>query len=80
MKLNFRKDSIKIYFINVLASCSVMFNAVTGGSYRNTFSARTGCAAHNGKKWALIAEKWINSIPLLSENHCYLEAKNEGLI
>ena len=57
-----------------------MFNAVTGGSYRNTFSARTGCAANNGKKWALVAEWLINSVPIFSDDHCYLEAKNEGLL
>ena len=68
------------YLINVSASLSVMFNALTGGSYRNTFSARTGYAAYNRKKWAFVVEKWINKIPFFSANHCYLEAKNEGLI
>ena len=68
------------YLINVSASLSVVFNALTGGSYRNTFSARTGYAASNGKKWSLVSEKMINSIPFFSGNHCYLEAKNEGLI
>lgn len=28
------------YLVNVLASISVMLNTITGGSYRNTFSAR----------------------------------------
>ena len=68
------------YLINVCASASVVLNALTGGSYRNTFSARTGCAAYNRKKWALLAEEWINKIPFFSANHCYLEAKNEGLL
>ena len=68
------------YLINVLASCSVVLNALTGGSYRNTFSARTGYASMAGKNWAIVVEKVINSIPVFKANHCYLEARNEGLI
>jgi len=68
------------YLINVLASFSVVINTLTGGSYRNTFSARTGCAASKGSKWAVVAEKAINAIPAFKANHCYLEAKNEGLL
>ncbi len=68
------------YLINVAASLSVALNTLTGGSYRNTFSARTGYAANNRKKWALVAEKCINLMPFFAENHCYLEAKNEGLL
>jgi hypothetical protein len=68
------------YFINVLAACSVVLNTLTGGSYRNTFSARTGYSASIGKKWAMPIEKGINAIPFFSNNHCYIEAKSEGLI
>jgi hypothetical protein len=68
------------YWINVGASVSVVLNTLTGGSYRNTFSARTGYAASIGKKWAMTIEKGINAIPFFSDNHCYLEAKSEGLI
>ena len=68
------------YFINVLASSSVVFNTLTGGSYRNTFSARTGLASVRGATWAKIAEGVINSIPFFSADHCYNEANNEGLL
>ena len=68
------------YIINVLASFSVILNTLTGGSYRNTFSARTGAAARHEKKWAVIVEKIINLIPIFSKNHCELEAINEGLL
>lgn len=68
------------YFISVLASFSVVLNAITGGGYRNTFSARTGYAASMGAGWALKAEVAINSLPFFSDNHCRNEAINEGLM
>ena len=67
------------YFIILLASLSVVLNTITGGSYRNTFSARTGLASMQGAKWAKITETGINTI-LFSGNHCHNEAKNEGLL
>ena len=64
----------------MLASLSVVLNTLTGGSYRNTFSARVGYESKRGKQWAKRVEVIINMIPFFSDNHCELEAKNEGLI
>ena len=68
------------YLIDILASFSVMLNTLTGGSYRNTFSARVGYESSRGVKWAKRMEGFINMAPFFSSNHCKLEAINEGLI
>lgn len=65
-----------IYLINVLAGLSVLFNALTGGSYRNTFSARVGYySAVPHSRWAVVAERIINFI--FQSDHCYTEYMNE---
>lgn len=64
------------YLVNTLAALSVVFNTLTGGSYRNTFSARVGYAsAVPHCRWAVIAEKIINFI--FQSDHCYTEYMNE---
>ncbi|RCS70191.1 hypothetical protein [Vibrio casei] len=63
------------YLINVLASISVVLNTITGGSYRNTFSARVGYCSVNGDPWAIRTEKWIDRI--LGDGHCFSEHMNE---
>ncbi len=66
------------YVINVLASLSVMLNTVTGGSYRNTFSARVGYQSFvHHKGWAKKVEKFINWLPFFAKNHCFLEYQEE---
>lgn len=71
------KVSMK-YVINVLASLSVILNALTGGSYRNTFSARVGYQSFiNNKPWAKTAEKFINWLPFFGKHHCFLEYQEE---
>lgn len=66
------------YLINVLASISVVLNTITGGSYRNTFSARVGYQSFvNNKKWAKFAERVIDSLPFFDERHCFDEYQNE---
>lgn len=63
------------YLINVLASISVVLNTITGGSYRNTFSARVGYCVRVGKSWAIPAEKFIDLI--FGDGHCFGEYVNE---
>lgn len=66
------------YIIFNLAVLSVMLNTLTGGSYRNTFSARVGYQSNvNKKTWAKISEKVINTIFFFDENHCVKEYLNE---
>ena len=67
---------MKGYVINILAAFSVMLNVITGGSYRNTFSARVGYGAHvNGSKFYTKIARIIDAI--LGDKHCYLEYINE---
>lgn len=62
------------YIINILASLSVILNTVTGGSYRNTFSARVGYQSNiKNKFWAKTCETVINTILFFDKNHCYKE-------
>ena len=65
------------YIINILASLSVVLNTLLGGSYRNTFSARTGYADIVLKKtWAKYMSAFINLLFFFDYNHCekeYLE-------
>lgn len=67
------------YTLNILAALSVVLNALTGGSYRNTFSARCGYAHHNQQKaWAKVAVKVIDFLFLpFGKKHCYHEYMNE---
>jgi len=67
------------YFLNVAASLSHVFNAFTGGDPRNSFSARVGKAASEGVRWAIGAERVINSL-MFDEDHCAEQARFEGLI
>ena len=67
---------MKTYLINVAASISVNLNTLLGGSYRNTFSARTGYASHVlDARWAKRVERVIDSI--FGDKHCYREYLNE---
>ena len=64
------------YIINNLAVISIALNTLTGGSYRNTFSARSGYAFYiQDKRWAGVSVKLIDFA--FGENHCYQEWQNE---
>lgn len=67
------------YLINNLSVLSILLNTLTGGSYRNTFSARCGYMAHvHNKKWARVAVKVIDwMFTPFGLNHCYNEYLNE---
>lgn len=66
------------YIINNLAVLSILLNTLTGGSYRNTFSARSGyCYYHEGKSWARVSVKVIDTMFFFDNNHCYKEYLNE---
>lgn len=66
------------YLINNLAVLSVLINTLTGGSYRNTFSARCGHAwYYDRKKWAKNAVNIIDAIFFWDDMHCYQEWQNE---
>lgn len=66
------------YITNILASLSVVLNAVTGGIYRNTFSARCGYAwYYERKQWAKIAVIVIDTLFWRDPMHCYNEWQNE---
>ena len=66
------------YIINNLAVLSILLNTLTGGSYRNTFSARSGRACYEYKKtWGKISVKIIDTIFFFDENHCYKEYVDE---
>lgn len=64
-----------MHAINLLASFSVVLNALTGGSYRNTFSARVGYRSSLNIKWAANAEKAIDFV--FGSGHCKKEYLNE---
>jgi hypothetical protein len=66
------------YFLNVLAAFSHVFNAVTGGTPRNSFSARVGKAVKDGEGWAIGVSNLIDHI--LGEDHCLEQAVEEGLV
>jgi len=70
---------MKSYILNVLAVFSVLLNTITGGSHRNTFSARVGYSSNIlGSKWAKIMEKIINTLFWFDSNHCYSEYVQES--
>ena len=71
--------TLPAYLENVFAALSHLANALTGGQAMNSFSARTGAAAIQGKRWALVAERVINAV-LFSRNHCREHAREEGLV
>lgn len=58
---------------------TLALNALTFGSARNSFSARTGYAAYRNKRWAL----WV-AVPVIDgifgADHCENQAIAEGLI
>lgn len=66
------------YLINVLASLSVVLNTLTGGSYRNTFSARCGYLAYvKHTQTGVILVKTIDTLIWFDTDHCYKEYLNE---
>ncbi|QWX10249.1 tRNA pseudouridine synthase D [Vibrio phage vB_VpP_BT-1011] len=66
------------YVINNLAVLSVIINTLTGGSYRNTFSARCGYAWHyERKRWDKHAVGIIDTLFFWDDLHCYHEWQNE---
>jgi hypothetical protein len=67
------------YILGVLAGGSHLFNALTGGDPMHSFSARVGHAAAGGKRWAIGAERLIDSL-LFNEDHCREQARFEKLI
>lgn len=67
------------YLENLIAGFSHLFNALTGGSARHSFSARIGAAAYDGALWAVAVERIINSLAF-SDDHCREHAVEEGLL
>lgn len=66
------------YLINVLASISVVLNTITGGSYRNTFSARCGYLSYvKHTRMGVILVKTIDTLLWFDKDHCYKEYLNE---
>jgi hypothetical protein len=69
---------LKNYLIRNLASLSVVLNTLTGGSYRNTFSARCGYACYKlGRTWAKVAVAIIDGMFFFDDDHCRNEYKIE---
>jgi len=66
---------MKNYLINLLKLLSHILNVVTGGKPAHSFSARVGCRAAEGKKWATTCEKPINYVfeKMGHKQHCYRE-------
>lgn len=67
------------YLENVVAGFSHLLNALTGGSARNSFSARVGERQHAGAEWAIWMAALIDVLAW-SNNHCLEHAQEEGLI
>lgn len=67
------------YLENVVAGFSHLFNALTGGSAMNSFSARVGWRASQGAMWAVGVAAVIDALAF-SRNHCAEHAREEGLI
>lgn len=67
------------YVLNVAAGLSHLLNAVTGGKAHHSFSARTGASAIKGRRWARLAELFVDLL-LFSPGHCRERAREEGLI
>lgn len=70
---------MRAYLTNVGAGFSHLFNAITGGSPVNSFSARVGAQVVKGKRWAKAVAAVIDAL-LFSHNHCVEHAREEGLI
>lgn len=70
---------LQAYVRNVGAGISHLFNALTGGDARVSFSARVGAAEHRGRKWARVVASIIDGL-LFSHNHCEEQAREAELI
>lgn len=76
--MNSKARLVLRYLINNLAVLSILLNTLTGGSYRNTFSARCGRAwYYDAKPWARIAVRVIDGLFFWDDMHCYHEWQNE---
>jgi hypothetical protein len=67
------------YAQNLGAGFSHLFNALTGGEPRYSFSARVGDEAEAGAKWAIYAARLIDGF-FRRADHCHDQARIEGLI
>lgn len=81
--MNYRKYAtmVKEWSLEVLASLSCVLNAVTGGSHRHTFSARTGYEVYQkeNRKWIPV-KVVIDSIFYVlarQDSHCWHEYVDE---
>jgi hypothetical protein len=70
---------MRSYFSHLLAALTRFLNALWGGDYRNSFSARVGAAAERGSPFAAVLGAVIDTL-LFSRNHCREQAIEEGLI
>ena len=58
------------YFLRLAIAIDQLFNAVLGGRPDHTISGRCGYHAKNGKKWAIVCEKIIDTLFFWQKNHC----------
>lgn len=56
--------------LKILISIDQFANVLLGGDEDHTISGRVGYAAIQGKRWALIMEKIINTLFFFQEDHC----------
>ena len=64
---------MKSWTVRVLVSIDQLANTLLNGKPDETISSRVGKNAIAGKRWALIAEKFINALfkfLIGEENHC----------
>jgi hypothetical protein len=60
---------MKRYFFNILLSLDIFVNALLGGNYYETLSARAHLAAVNGNRYWGWTEKFINALAF-DQKHC----------
>lgn len=81
--MNYRKYAtmVKEWSLEVLASLSCVLNAVTGGSHRHTFSARTGYEVYQkeNRKWIPVKVVIDGIFKVLTgeDSHCWREFVDE---
>lgn len=67
MKMSFA--GVKRYLFRVAIGVDQLGNAILGGRPDETISGNVGYNAQQGKKWAKVAEKAINTL-MGSSTHC----------